>query len=323
MILNEKIKSNFFTSIYNKKEQPFSFSNKKISLSDKRNSTYLKLIKFINQNKNFYINNSFDEIRSKKFLDSKDIAMSEMHFDDELDNNIEVIKKTVKIDNNDNFDLYKNVINKLDTEIKINNKNKKIKNNENKYFSTTKLKTPFINEKTSYTDKMNYNSTNKNIDNDSNDSNFIYKFIIDNANDSEEKFLKKLKKEIKDVELKRKNSKLSEKFFSKFSESKIEKKKNNKRQSLFKGANPFIFSEKAKNLMIDEKIEESSINSSYSENKIQSKISDIDIDKDKIMINNIFKEKESENKALNKSFKNEELDSDKESLLNILSGLMQ
>ena len=81
--------------------------------------------------------------------------MSEMHFDDELDNNIEVIKKTVKIDNNDNFDLYKNVINKLDTEIKINNKNKKIKNNENKYFSTTKLKTPFINEKTSYTDKMN------------------------------------------------------------------------------------------------------------------------------------------------------------------------
>lgn len=313
MILNEKIKSNFFTSIYNKKEQPFSFSNKKISLSDKRNSTNLKLIKFINQNKNFFINNSFDEIRSKKFLDSKDIAMSEMHFDDELDNNIEVIKKTVKIDNNDNFDLYKNVINKLDTEIKINNKNKKIKNNENKYFSTTKLKTPFINEKTSYTDKMNYN--------DSNDSNFIYKFIIDNANDSEEKFLKKLKKEIKDVELKRKNSKLSEKFFSKFSESKIEKKKNNKRQSLFKGANPFNFSEKAKNLMIDEKIEESSINSSYSENKIQSKISDID--KDEIMINKIFKEKESENKALNKSFKNEELDSDKESLLNILSGLMQ
>ena len=63
MILNEKIKSNFFTSIYNKKEQPFSFSNKKISLSDKRNSTYLKLIKFINQNENFYINNSFDELR--------------------------------------------------------------------------------------------------------------------------------------------------------------------------------------------------------------------------------------------------------------------
>ena len=41
-----------------------------------------------------------------------------------------IIKKTVKIDNNDNFDLYKNVINKLDTEIKINNKNaiKNVKN---------------------------------------------------------------------------------------------------------------------------------------------------------------------------------------------------
>ena len=137
------------------------------------------------------------------------------------------------------------------------------------------LKTQYLNEKTSDTEnnKFDYNTTNK-MDN-SNDSNFIYKFILDNANESEEIFLKKLKKQMKSIEIKNKNS---VKTLSKFSESKIDKRKsnfNNKKQSLFKGPNPFRFSRDAKILMINEPIDASSIKSSSfdSQNIIISKIS--------------------------------------------------
>lgn len=48
-------------------------------------------------------------------------------------------------------------------------------------------------------------NTENNCDNDSKD-NFIYKFIIDNADESEDDFHKKLKKEIKEVETKKSNA---------------------------------------------------------------------------------------------------------------------
>ena len=196
----------------------------------------------------------------------------------------------------------------INSEIKENNQKNKIKN-VSKFRSTTKIKSHFINEKTSDTDKIKVNNTNKNVNihEDSEDSNFIYKFIINNANDSEELFLKKLKKEMKDEEKRRNNSRLSEKFFSKFSDSKVSKTINKKkvvtRKSLFKGQNPFNFSENAKNLMINQNIEASSINSSSINSPIKEHTRISEIEKNDIVVNNIFKEQESQAKKLNDSIK--------------------
>ena len=159
------------------------------------------------------------------------------------------------------------------------------------------------------------------MDNDnSNDSNFIYKFILDNANVSEEIFLKKLKNQMKSMENKNRNS---AKNFSKFADSKIDKGKQiiNKRQSLFKGQNPFKFSDLAKNLMINEKIEASSIKSSSSvgsKNKNNKRNND---NEKEIVINDNILKKDAKNK-INKSIDDIEIDSDKESIINILSSFV-
>ena len=329
MILNGKIKNNIFASNINKNEQSYPSSKYKTSFSEKRKSNNIKLIKFISQKNKFRINEIFDEKSSKTFLDSIDKAMSEIHLSDELENKIDISKTEENVKNKYMSGIeFKKNNEIMNSEIKENTQKKKFKN-VSKFRSTTKIKTNFINEKTSDTDKIKVNNTNKNVNiyGDSEDSNFIYKFIINNANDSEEIFLKKLKKEIKDEEKRRNNSKLSEKFFSKFSDSKVSKtvsrKKAGKRKSLFKGQNPFNFSENTKNLMINQDIEISSINSSRINPPIKEHSRISEIDKNDIVVNNIFKEQESEAKKLNDSIKDIELDSDKESLINILSGLIQ
>ena len=282
MILNGKLKNDIFHSKSLKKKQSHQLLAKKSLFTENIRQNNINLINFIKQKNRFKIHDIFDKENSKKFLDSKNEAMSEIYLNDELE---------------------------------LENKNKKEKkenNMGNKYSSSTKvLKTQYINEKTSDTDNKMEIKTNK-IDNDSNDSNFIYKFILENANDSEEIFRKKLKKEMKRMDSKKNN----EKYFSKFSESKCDKKKkkiSGKRQSLFNRQNPFKFSESAKIQMINQPIEASSIKSS-DYNESQNRISDEE-EKDGI---NIFN-KDKENKNINDF----EIDSDKENFMNILSGLAQ
>jgi hypothetical protein len=292
MILNGNIKNDIFHSKSLKKKQSSMISTKKTLFTENIRENNINIINFIKQKNKFKVQDLFDEKNSKKFLDSKNEAMNEIFLNDELD-----------IDNN----------------IK---KDKKEKNRKSKYDSSTKvLKSQYLNEKTSDTDnKIEYNKTNK-LDNSSNDGDFIYKFILENANESEEIFRKKLKKEMKRRDSKNKNS---EKNFSKFSESKYDKKKkkiSGKRQSLFKGQNPFKFSEIAKTHMINQQIEASSIKSSdynVSQKIIPSKLSDEE-EKDEINISN----KDIENKNNNNSNNDFEIDSDKENFLNILSGLGQ
>ena len=292
MKLNENIKNDIFISKSLKKKPSSMISTKKSLFTENIRENNINIINFIKQKNKFKVQDLFDEKNSKKFLDSKNEAMNEIFLNDELD-----------IDNN----------------IK---KDKKEKNRKSKYDSSTKvLKSQYLNEKTSDTDnKIEYNKTNK-LDNSSNDGDFIYKFILENANESEEIFRKKLKKEMKRRDSKNKNS---EKYFSKFSESKYDKKKkkiSGKRQSLFKGQNPFKFSEIAKTHMINQQIEASSIKSSdynVSQKIIPSKLSDEE-EKDEI---NIFN-KGIENKNNNNSNNDFEIDSDKENFLNILSGLGQ
>jgi len=248
----------------------------------------------MNYKNKFNIQDIFDEKNSKKFLDSKNDALEEIQLNDDF---LE-----------------------LDIKNKIVN-NKKDNNKRSKYGSSLKLKTQYVNVKTTDTDnKLDYNTTHK-IDNDnSNDSNFIYKFILDNANVSEEIFLKKLKNQMKSMENKNRSS---AKNFSKFTDSKIDKGKQiiNKRQSLFKGQNPFKFSDLAKNLMINEKIDVSSIKSSSSvgsKNKNNKRNND---NEKEIVINDNILNKDAKNK-INKSIDDIEIDSDKESIINILSSFV-
>ena len=297
MILNGKEKKYKFSSKSNKQKSSSQLSIQKAIFSQNMKQNNMNVLSFIQQKNRFKIPDLYDEKNSKKFLDSKNKAMSEIILSDELE-----------LDNNTKKENKKS--NKYNSELDLNNKNKKEKKRVSKYNSTTKMvKTQYINEKTSDTEnnKLDYNTIN-NMDN-SNDSNFIYKFILDNANESEEIFLKKLKKQMKSIGIKSKNS---VKTLSKFSESKIDKRKsnfNNKKQSLFKGPNPFRFSRDAKILMINEPIDASSIKSSSfdSQNIIISKISGND--KEEININN--------------SINDIDINSDKDSLMNILSGLMQ
>ena len=177
MILNGNIKNDIFHSKSLKKKQSHQILAKKSLLTENIRQNNINLINFIKQKNKFKIHYLFDKENSKKFLDSKNEAMSEIYLNDELE---------------------------------LENKNKKEKkenNMRNKYSCSTKLlKTQYINEKTSDTDNKIEIKTNK-IDNDSNDSNFIYKFILENANDSEEIFRKKLKKEMKRMDSKKNNEK--------------------------------------------------------------------------------------------------------------------
>ena len=257
MILNGKVKNDIFHSKSLKKKPLTQVMAKKSLFTENIRQNNINIMNFIKQKNKFKIPDLFDEKNSKKFLDSKSEAMSEINLNDEL-------------------------------EVENNNK----KENKKK--------------------------------NDSNNSDFIYKFILENANDSEEIFRKKLKNEMKRMDSKKRNS---ERYFSKFSESKYDKNKkkvSGKRQSLFKGPNPFKFSEVAKKKMINLNIEESSIKSSIfndSQNIIQSKISKTSDDDEKEETNP--PNKDIEKKNINNSINDFEIDSDKENFLNILSGLAQ
>ena len=280
MILNEKAKNKFSSSKAIKKKSLRQISIHKHVLTENKNKNNISLLKFIKEKNNFKISDYFDEKNSKKFLDSKNKALSEIILSDELE-----------IDRGENKKAFK--------------------------YNSTKGFKEYLNEKTSDTDnKFDFNTLN-NLNNSS-DDNFIYKFILDNANESEEIFLKKLKKQMKSIDVKNKNS---QKSLSKFTDSKIEKKKKNtKKKSLFTGKNPFRFSKDAKILMVKQPINASSIKSSNSDkNIIDSKISSIV--KEEINENNIFNK--NNEKLINDSINEIEFDSEKESLLNILSGLNQ
>jgi len=288
MILNGKKKNN------NKESNSSHKSSSQLGLKnflfkEKIKQNNINVLNFITQKNKFNIIDNYDEKNSKKFLESKSKAMSEINLNDELD--IELNKK----------------------------ENKK----KNKYNSSIKLQ--YINEKTSDTDnKIEYYSTNK-IEkvenNNSNDSNHLYKFILENANETEENFLKKYKKQ-KEIFLIDFKNKSDKKIF-KLSELKNVKKKSiysGKKQSLFSGQNPFIFSENAKKLMINQNIEASSIKSFSidSQDPIKNFVS-IKDDEDLIINDNFKKNLDNKN---NNNINNEIIiDSDKESILNILSGL--
>lgn len=259
----------------------------------------LNINDFITQKNKFRINNHFDEKGSKNFLLSKENAMMEMKFNDEiLDNNEENSKILIKNISN------KKLKNRIRKEKTISPKMKKIK--------TKKYSINLFAEK-----------NNEQSSNDSNNRDHIYKFIIDNANESEDKFYKKLQKEMDRLETEKRLSHQinNDKIIKSLTNQKIEKKVRPYSIITDKRKNPFDFSETAKQLMITEEIEVSSINNDDTTIPDRHQIKTVESvyankkDNDKI---NLFEEKTNKNDKVIDKVNNM---SDKESLLSIISDL--
>ena len=248
-------------------------TNNKITSSKKK---ILNLIEFIKQKNKFFIQSAFDANGTREFLASKEIAMREIKINDEIiEENLTNLKK-VKLDSNNKIE-YENNKNKYSP--KIPNGKRTISprksRKSHKMKSTMQLfpKDNIIEPKrTKKSKKFKENKTNIIIfdkENNDNDSihNDIYKFIINNANESEENFNKKLQKELKKFEKKKnkekeniKNIKLRTKSISRTdlnykrpSRMNSAKDKNREIKSVFK------FSEINKNLMKKDDLELSSI----------------------------------------------------------------
>lgn len=319
----------------------------------------LNVIDFIRQKDKFFIENTFDVRGTREFLASKEVAMREIKLNDEI-----VVKKKNHKESSEpnllNFNYYKensknNKSSKItgnysisprksrkkSTKLSLNVKGTDIKKKYSKRSSnktkngisiiTPKSKNKNIKENSIYLDSNIENNNiiyNKNLDN--NDS-YIYKFFIDNANETEDNFQKKLKKEIKKVESIKKRNK--EYNYQRKSLSKNDLKRPKRMNSVIvrkskDSQSQFKFSEYTKNLMEIDDISISSINNKKERNcnspkksnkkKIKRKYGSIQMNNKQIK----EKIKQKMDTKIEKEIKKEEINSDKDSIISILSDLM-
>lgn len=248
------------------------------------------IINFIKQKKNFFMQNNFDEKGAKKFLFSKELALREIQIIEEMseDKSKNDIINKCDIDKTEKPQIENNLINKRTfslrkKKIKKGKTMKNLKNNE-------MIKT---NESSNKFDGLEKDE-------------FIYKCIIENINESEDELFKKIHKKLNEVKIKREEK-------NNMDISKSDKKKRIKNNNKEVKINPFAFSEFAKNLMISEKIKLSGIdcNDNNIENKIHSNVNEI-------YSTSIKKEKTTMKDKKKKILKND-INSDKELLVNLLS----
>ena len=312
MLNEEKFKNNFFYSKSSNNSNKY-LSNFAIASKNIKNSFFkdsrkeLGIIDFIKQKKKFYMPDFFDEKNTKKFLYSKEKAMMEIKLNDEL----------VILNNGNEIDIKINK-GKEKNRIRHESASPRRERNKNKKTKTTKNVNKFLNNHNKKVDE-----NNKSNSNDSNE-NQIYKYIIDNVDDSEDNFFNNLKKEIKKVENKKINNKnKDDNIYRTFSIKKPRKSKQIKNYNIDKKRNSFKFSETVKHLMVNDELELSSIsNDSFVQNKNTKKTFGtccIKNQKD-IVKNNLFDEKE----IVEKNIVNEdiEIDSPQQSLISILSDLI-
>ena len=308
---------------YNKKQNILFFPKSKNMKNRTTTSTKkdLNIIDFIKQKNKFKIQDYFDEKGAKKFLSSKQKALMEIKLDDDIELNINNSNNNILIEEK----ILKNQKFKVKTKIRKGKttsprRNKKSKRNSN----IEKVKTDCK--------KLKYIKKNKNISiidiNDSTDKNF-FKFIIDNVDESEDEFMRKINKKIHKENtniiniFKKGKDKLNKKKYK----SLINKKEVHKRKNIYvkkdKNLNPFNFSEKAKNLMIIEDIKVSEINSNKTITPHKKKLNTLGTNctstKKGSTIRNIFSEQEIPEK--NNILNSKDIIDDK-SLLSILSDLI-
>jgi len=342
---------NNLTNLGNKfnKESP-------IKLQNKNKNKNLNIINFIKQKKRFFIENSFDNKGTIQFLASKEIAMRVIKLDDEIiDKNKNITNKNLQkmnfldIDENTYYNLKNHRSSKAAGRRTIsprksrNNNNKiisqkeilKIDHKKTKKSKKARKSKKEENNKNSLILNSKKNNSKENFiifDKASNDSHSnIYKFFIDNANEPEENFHKKLQKELKKVENLKKNNNNKPKRKS-ISRKDIEFKPKILNSVIFQKnkdtQSAFMFSEKNKNLMKNDDINISSIGEknnidSPKNNSISKKVKRT---YGSIQFNN-KQIKEKIKKKITKDINNEEIsknviNSDKDSIISILSDLM-
>ena len=316
------------------------------------------IINFIKQKKKFFIENSFDYKGTREFLASKEVAMRVIKLNDEI---IEE-QKNNNLSNNNSIkmhfldteeDLPKNYKRNKSSKVegkktisprKSRKTNKKmISDNQITKLGNIKIKKHKMDKKVKNENKGKHNSINliensnkdtdkENIiifDKESNDSQSeIFKFIIDHANEEEENFDKMLKKELEKVgNLKNKKNKVKKNASKK--DLKLPPKrfnsvvflKNRKTESIFQ------FSEINKNLMKNDNINLSSISGESNCDSLHKKTKKGKCDSNQINNRQIKeKKKKKKNKGKfdnNNKIKNKiDINSDKESIISILSDLM-
>ena len=330
----------------------------------------LTLIEFIKQKNKFFIESSFDVNGTREFLASKEVAMRAIKLNDEIieekkENEVKMScftnKNLMKIDiDNYNNDVIKKKstknANKRTISPRKSRKNAKIKMKLDEDFSPKKNT---IKPKKKSNKKVKFkkseskvNSSNLKLSNNDNENNIIfdkpdneslsniYKFFIDNANESEENFNKKLKKELKKVENMKQNKEKSKEKAVKVKRKSLSKKDLRKRPKRMNSVSvpkketqsAFIFSEINKNLMKDD-IDVSSIGENDTKQKTNEKKKMVRRAYGSIQINNrrvkenIYKQMEKESKDKDNNNDNlivgkEDINSDKDSIISILSDLM-
>ena len=240
---------------------------------------------FIKQKKKFIIQDSFDKRGAKNFLKSKEEAMMEIKLDDEI---LEETKDKNKYNKNSSF-----VETKPDTNY-----------SKNKIRKRTITISPVLRKKKSKFGKSKNNQFGKIIDDDANNifinnknlenskgSDLVYKFILENANETEDNFQKKYEKIKEIAKNKQKNKNLNKNKYHttidknqgnipKFNSAKVKKKR----------VSIFDFSEHAKNLMKNAGLDESSISFSNDNNKKSAKRNSVDSIKNSGKKNNAFLE---------------------------------
>lgn len=224
------------------------------------------------------------------------------------------------------------LINKNDLEENIQTTKKTKLSRERTSSSKAKNQKKIKNSKTTKNFRIFLKDTEEN--NESNkkedlyDSEYFYKFIIENANETEERFYDKLENEMKKVEFKNRDNspkRNTNKTCKSFTNKKIDSNKKGKNSKIDKKGNPFNFCEKALNLMTKEKIELSGINNEENEeisskDKNQSKTRETSYKKDDIK-NNLFHKKETILQS--KVIEEKDINSNKNSLISLLSGLIK
>ena len=184
MLNLERPKSIFFSSI-NYNSQNYLSSNIKSNKKYTSPKRCLTPIEFIKEKNKFYIPTFFDKKETKKFLASKDIALMEMNLDDET-----VCSETK--DENDTAIIYQSVKSEVERH-KIRSPRKyKEKNTVQKVKKKQTFSPDMITKRNHKKNKRNKDSVEleSNSDNE-NDSLDLYKFIMDNIDDSDDKFYKK------------------------------------------------------------------------------------------------------------------------------------
>ena len=306
---------------------PSSFNNNK-NISHEIPSKITTPLDFIKNKKKFIIHNSFDINGTKDFLAQKEIAMMTINLEDDIEE--EKTGKKFKKSNTNLLDLdsgnnsfreqnkrnieqvvvsKKNNSEKKNSYSKIISPNSK-KNKKSKYISNfhSNLNSNInSNLKNNIKSNIKSNVKSDNVNNrnninfifdhhDSENSDYLYKFIIDNANETDDNFNKKFEKVIKEVETQRQNQlkdKNDKKMYNRnFSTSKKKENKENDKNNIDsqgkKGGSIFIFSENSRKMMLnDSKIGESSI---IGENNVI-----VSHEKDKIK-NNLKKDRNNEKK---------------------------